>query len=56
MVAGILHALFGFTGLIGVLLKYIGPITVVPCMVLITILLVDAMLNLVQVNWGIALS
>ena len=56
MVAGILHALLGFTGMIGVLLKFIGPITVVPCMVLVSVVVVNSVLKLVQVHWGIALS
>ena len=56
MVAGTLHALLGFTGAIGILLKFIGPITVVPCMVLVTIFVMNAVLKLVQVHWGIGLS
>ena len=56
MVAGVLHAALGFTGLIGILLKFVGPITVVPCMVLITVFIVNAVLKLVQINWAIGLS
>lgn len=56
MLAGVLHALLGFTGLIGILLRFVGPITVVPCMVLMTIVIMEAVLKLVQVNWGIGLS
>ena len=56
MVAGGLHAALGFTGLIGILLKFVGPITVVPCMVLITVVIVNSVLKLVQINWAIGMS
>ncbi|XP_045170564.2 solute carrier family 23 member 2-like isoform X2 [Mercenaria mercenaria] len=56
MLAGVIHALLGFTGLIGVLLKLVGPLTIVPTMVLLFIFIVKPVLKFVEVNWGIAMS
>ncbi|XP_045169652.2 solute carrier family 23 member 1-like [Mercenaria mercenaria] len=56
MVAGFVHAMLGFTGLIGFLLKFIGPLTIVPTLVLIFIFLIKPVLKFVEVNWGIAMS
>ncbi|KAL4222895.1 hypothetical protein ACF0H5_018935 [Mactra antiquata] len=56
MLAGVIHALLGFTGLIGVLLKFVGPLTIVPCLVLIFPFLVKAVLKYIEVQWGIAMS
>ena len=56
MIAGSLHALLGLTGLIGVLLRFIGPITIICYMVVAIIFVVQASLPLVEVHWGIAMS
>jgi len=56
LVAGLLHALLGFTGLVGKLVQYIGPLTIVPTMVLIFIFIVTPCLKFVEANWGIAFS
>lgn len=56
MVAGVVHALLGFTGLIGFLLKFVGPLTIVPTLVLIFIFIIKPVLKFVEVNWGIAMS
>ncbi|KAL4221965.1 hypothetical protein ACF0H5_018015 [Mactra antiquata] len=56
MVAGVVHAMLGFTGLIGVLLKFVGPLTIVPTLVLIFIFIIKAVLPFVAVQWGIAMS
>ncbi|XP_060594872.1 solute carrier family 23 member 2-like isoform X2 [Ruditapes philippinarum] len=56
MLAGFIHAFLGFTGLIGVLLRYIGPLTIVPTLMLIFIFIVKPVINFVQESWPIALS
>ncbi|XP_045168875.2 solute carrier family 23 member 2-like isoform X2 [Mercenaria mercenaria] len=56
MVAGLIHAFLGLTGLIGVLLRYIGPLTIVPTLMLIFIFIVKPVINFVQESWPIALS
>ncbi|KAL4228724.1 hypothetical protein ACF0H5_011767 [Mactra antiquata] len=54
ILAGFIHFLIGATGLVGILLKYIGPITIVPTILLIGIYIVNPALDYVQVHWGIA--
>ena len=56
MIGGAIHALLGASGLIGLLLRFIGPITIVPCMILGSVFIVVPILTLVKVHWGIALS
>ncbi|KAL4221143.1 hypothetical protein ACF0H5_019402 [Mactra antiquata] len=56
MVAGLVHALLGFTGAIGILLRYIGPLTVVPTLMLIFIFISKPVITFVQESWPIALS
>ncbi|KAH3716415.1 hypothetical protein DPMN_059138 [Dreissena polymorpha] len=56
IVAGFVHAMLGFTGLMGLLLRFVGPLTIVPTMILIFIALVGPVLKFVEANWGIALS
>ena len=56
MIAGILHAFMGFSGLIGLLMNLIGPITIVPCMLLVGVFLARISIAFAQVQWGIALS
>ena len=56
MIAGLLHAFVGFSGLIGLLMNLIGPITIVPCMVLVGVFLARISIVFAQVHWGIALS
>ena len=56
MTAGTLHAMMGFTGIMGVLLNYIGPITIVPSMVLLCVVLVDQCISYVEAQWAIGLS
>jgi len=56
MLAGAIHALLGATGLVGLLLRFVGPLTVVPTLTLLFIYLAKPALALVEVNWPIALS
>jgi nucleobase transporter 1/2 len=56
MIAGLIHALFGFTGIVGLLLKFVGPLTIVPALVLIFIFIVQPVLKFVVVSWAISMS
>ena len=56
MLAGLLHAMLGATGLIGIFLKFIGPITIVPSLILLSFFIVKPLLMFVEVSWPIALS
>lgn len=51
---GVIHALIGGTGLIGFLLRFIGPVTIVPTILLLGIYVVDPILDFCVPNWGIA--
>ncbi|KAJ8316916.1 hypothetical protein KUTeg_004820 [Tegillarca granosa] len=53
MIVGVIHFLIGATGLIGVLLRFIGPVTVVPTILLLGIYFVDPVVSYCVVNWGI---
>ncbi|WAQ93503.1 S23A2-like protein, partial [Mya arenaria] len=56
MLAGLLHAFLGFTGLIGILLRFIGPLTVVPTLLLIFIFISKPVIKFLEVSWPISLS
>ncbi|KAJ8316860.1 hypothetical protein KUTeg_004764 [Tegillarca granosa] len=53
--AGAIHFIIGATGLVGVLLRFIGPVTIVPTILLIGIYLMKSVTNFAQYHWGIAL-
>ncbi|KAL5004152.1 hypothetical protein ScPMuIL_017608 [Solemya velum] len=55
MIAGFIHFLIGATGLVGVLLRVIGPITIVPTILLIGLYMTRAAVRFVQVQWGIGI-
>ncbi|XP_056005480.1 solute carrier family 23 member 1-like isoform X2 [Ostrea edulis] len=54
MLVGVVHMLMGATGLIGVLLRFIGPVTVVPTILLLGLTVADPILDFCVPNWGIA--
>ena len=54
MCAGLLHMLIGLTGLVGLLLRYIGPITVIPTLLLLGIEFYSVVTDLCDAHWGIA--
>jgi nucleobase transporter 1/2 len=54
MLVGVIHMLMGATGLIGVLLRFIGPITVVPTILILGLTVADPILDFCVPNWGIA--
>ena len=53
ILVGVIHALIGGTGLIGFLLRFIGPVTIVPTILLLGIYVVDPILDFCVPNWGI---
>ena len=56
IVASLFEVLIGVTGLIGLLLRYIGPLTVAPVVTLIGLSLFDAAVVFAAKNWYIALA
>lgn len=54
LICGIVQAILGGSGLIGIIAKYIGPLTVAPVLVMVAYALCDIILGLCQVHWGIA--
>jgi len=56
MLAGLIHALMGCTGFIGVLLRFVGPLTIVPTLLLIFIFISKPVIKFVEVSWPISLS
>ncbi|XP_045190076.2 solute carrier family 23 member 1-like [Mercenaria mercenaria] len=54
ILAGMIHFLIGATGLVGVLMRFIGPVTIVPAILLIGIYIVRATVNFAKVHWGIS--
>ncbi|OWF46668.1 solute carrier family 23 member 1-like isoform X2 [Mizuhopecten yessoensis] len=55
MIVGTIHFLVGATGLVGVLLRYVGPITIVPSILLLGIYVAEPVLTFVAPHWGMAL-
>ncbi|GFS10913.1 solute carrier family 23 member 1 [Elysia marginata] len=53
MVAAALYLLIGFSGIIGTLLKYIGPLTVAPILLLVAISLLDISTQMASSHWYI---
>ncbi|XP_061167374.1 solute carrier family 23 member 2-like [Saccostrea echinata] len=53
--AGTFQFLIGATGLVSLLLKFIGPITIVPTLFLSCIFIVRACVKFASVHWGVAL-
>ncbi|XP_071173486.1 solute carrier family 23 member 1-like isoform X1 [Mytilus edulis] len=54
IIAGAVHMLIGLTGFVGVLLKVVGPLTVVPTLLLIGIQFDGVMNTFCDPNWGIS--
>ncbi|XP_060080915.1 solute carrier family 23 member 2-like [Ylistrum balloti] len=55
MLVGVIHTLVGMTGTVGFLLRFIGPITVVPTNLLSGIFLSRATVKFCRTHWAIAL-
>ncbi|KAH9520297.1 hypothetical protein Btru_060442 [Bulinus truncatus] len=54
MLAGGLHFLIGATGLVGVLIRFIGPITIVPAITFVGLFIYEVNVKLCQANWLVA--
>jgi nucleobase transporter 1/2 len=54
IVASITQVVIGCTGILGVLLQYIGPITVVPTITLVGLSLIDVALSFCKSHWGVS--
>ncbi|KAH3789043.1 hypothetical protein DPMN_167210 [Dreissena polymorpha] len=54
MVAGALHTFVGFTGLVGVMLRFVGPMTIIPAVLLIGLYMIKGTAKFVFVNWIVA--
>ncbi|KAI8499870.1 hypothetical protein Bbelb_221870 [Branchiostoma belcheri] len=54
MVASVLEILLGFSGVIGFLLRYIGPLSITPTISLIGLSLIPVTANFASKQWGVA--
>ena len=54
MVAGGLHFLIGVTGLVGLFLRFIGPITIVPAITLVGLYIYKVTVKFSQTSWPVA--
>ncbi|BFZ00297.1 hypothetical protein BsWGS_03336 [Bradybaena similaris] len=54
MVASLFQIIVGSTGLLGVLLRYIGPITIVPTVSLVGLSLIEVAQKFCETHWGIS--
>lgn len=54
IVVGIAHALVGITGTVGVLMKFVGPITIIPTILLIGLAIYQVFSKFAGMHWGIS--
>ncbi|KAJ8317030.1 hypothetical protein KUTeg_004934 [Tegillarca granosa] len=54
MIAGFIHMLIGMTGLVGFLIRFIGPVTVVPSLTVVGLFSYRATVGFASAHWGIA--
>lgn len=54
MVASCVQMLVGFSGLIGFLMRFIGPLTITPTITLVALPLFDSAGDSAGVHWGVA--
>ncbi|RUS81874.1 hypothetical protein EGW08_010344 [Elysia chlorotica] len=54
MVAGAIHCALGLTGLLGVIARYVGPVTIVPVMLLFGIYIHTVIVMFSETNWTVA--
>ncbi|ESP03077.1 hypothetical protein LOTGIDRAFT_111205 [Lottia gigantea] len=53
MAAGALHTLVGLTGLVGIFSKYVGPVTIVPTILLVGLNLYQVAVKFAEKHWGV---
>ena len=51
VLASIVQVVVGFTGIVGMMLKFVGPLTIIPTVSLIAIGLYPAAANMCQHSW-----
>ncbi|XP_069139818.1 solute carrier family 23 member 2-like [Argopecten irradians] len=54
MLAGIVHMLVGMTGMVGILLRFIGPLTIVPTLILVSIPQAYVLVKFCEPSWAVA--
>ncbi|ESO95053.1 hypothetical protein LOTGIDRAFT_160815 [Lottia gigantea] len=54
MVAGGIHILIGLTGLVGVIAKFVGPITIVPSLFMVVLYVHNVTVDFAETYWGSA--
>ncbi|KAL3864972.1 hypothetical protein ACJMK2_006612 [Sinanodonta woodiana] len=54
ILAGGIQTLIGMTGFVGVILRFMGPVTIVPAIFLLGIYLMKSTAKFAKVNWGIS--
>ncbi|KAL5021643.1 hypothetical protein ScPMuIL_000798 [Solemya velum] len=52
ILAGVIHALIGLTGLVGILIRYVGPITVLPSILLLGLNTYPVIIGFCETHWG----
>ena len=52
--ASLVEVALGMLGLVGLLMRFIGPLTIGACVSLVSISLVDPAIKAAKVQWGIA--
>ena len=55
MVGSVVQIILGLTGVFGLLIPYIGPLTIAPAMVLLGLSISSVVINLSKASWGIAI-
>ncbi|XP_052804781.1 solute carrier family 23 member 1-like [Mya arenaria] len=55
MIAGAVHMLFGLTGMVGVLLRFIGPVTIIPALTVVALYIYRATTKFAKAQWGVAM-
>ncbi|XP_005089904.1 solute carrier family 23 member 2 [Aplysia californica] len=54
VLAGFLHFLIGLTGFVGIIVRYVGPVTIVPTIVLMGLQMVSVVLKFSETCWLVA--
>lgn len=54
MAAGAVHFLIAVTGLAGCLLRFIGPVTIVPAITLVGLYIFKVVVRFSETFWGVA--
>ena len=54
MIAGGIHMLVGLTGIAGFLLRFIGPVSVIPALTITALYIYRATVNFCKVQWGVS--